>query len=154
MIWNRGIMFDDTEFDGSYQGGDIFLPGSQPFLHVNANGERFMNEDQCYPHELRRRREPARPLLVDRLGRQLLGRHRAVRHLRLLALFPAPSGTAFNADVYDCEAITKEHLDSFWLEPRIESGALKKQRHARRAGESDEVRRRPNRHVQGHHRTL
>ena len=42
-------MFDDTEFDGSYQGGDIFLPGSQPFLHVNANGERFMNEDQCYP---------------------------------------------------------------------------------------------------------
>lgn len=28
MIWNRGIMFDDTEFDGSYQGGDIFLPGS------------------------------------------------------------------------------------------------------------------------------
>lgn len=41
-------------------------------------------------------------------------------------LFPAPSGTAFNADVYDCEAITKEHLDSFWLEPRIESGALKK----------------------------
>ncbi|MFR1638085.1 MAG: hypothetical protein ACLSVD_02330 [Eggerthellaceae bacterium] len=38
MIWNRGIMFDDTEFDGSYQGGDIFLPGSQPFLHVNANG--------------------------------------------------------------------------------------------------------------------
>ena len=41
MIWNRGIMFDDTEFDGSYQGGDIFLPGSQPFLHVNANGERY-----------------------------------------------------------------------------------------------------------------
>ena len=30
-------------------GGDIFLPGSQPFLHVNVNGERFMNEDQCYP---------------------------------------------------------------------------------------------------------
>ena len=28
--------------------------------------------------------------------------------------------------MYDCEAITKEHLDSFWLEPRIESGALKK----------------------------
>ena len=42
------------------------------------------------------------------------------------ACAPAPSGTAFNADVYDCEAITKEHLDSFWLEPRIESGSLKK----------------------------
>ena len=63
---------------------------------------------------------------MDRLGRQLLGRHRAVRHLRLLAPVPRASGTAFNADVYDCEAITKEHLDSFWLEPRIESGALKK----------------------------
>ena len=28
--------------------------------------------------------------------------------------------------MYDCEAITKEHLDSFWLEPRIENGSLKK----------------------------
>ena len=37
------------EFNEDRMGGDIFLPGSQPFLHVNVNGERFMNEDQCYP---------------------------------------------------------------------------------------------------------
>ncbi|MFR7403716.1 MAG: FAD-binding protein [Coriobacteriaceae bacterium] len=41
-------------------------------------------------------------------------------------LYPAPSGTAFNADVYDCEAMSKEHLDEFWLNPRLEAGTLKK----------------------------
>lgn len=28
--------------------------------------------------------------------------------------------------MYDCEAITPEHLDEFWLNPRIENGSLKK----------------------------
>lgn len=49
MIWNRAILPDGFEFNEDRMGGDIFLPGSQPFLHVNVNGERFMNEDQCYP---------------------------------------------------------------------------------------------------------
>ena len=126
MIWNRGIMFDDTEFDGSYQGGDIFLPGSQPFLHVNANGERFMNEDQCYPMSYAGgANQPGHFswIVWDGSYWEDIERFDTCGCSRL---FPAPSGTAFNADVYDCEAITKEHLDSFWLEPRIESGALKK----------------------------
>ncbi|MEC4271802.1 hypothetical protein VJ923_01340 [Adlercreutzia sp. R25] len=108
------------------QSGDIFLPGSQPFLHVNINGERFMNEDQCYPMSY-------------------AGGARQPGHLSWIVwdgnywediaqfdtcgcscLYLAPSGTAFNADVYDCEALTKEHLDSFWLDPRLESGMLKK----------------------------
>ena len=70
--------------------------------------------------------KPARPLLVDRLGRQLLGRHRAVRHLRLLAPVPRAVGHRVQRRRVRLRAITKEHLDSFWLEPRIESGALKK----------------------------
>ena len=154
MIWNRGIMFDDTEFDGSYQGGDIFLPGSQPFLHVNANGERFMNEDQCYPMSYAGGAEPARPLLVDRLGRQLLGRHRAVRHVRMLAPVPRAVGHR----VQRRRVRLRGHHEGA---PRLVlAGAAHRERraeevrHARRAGESDEVRRRPNRHVQGHHRTL
>ena len=39
---------------------------------------------------------------------------------------PAPVGSAFNADVYDLEALTKEHLDSFWFEPVLADGTMKK----------------------------
>ena len=35
------------------------------------------------------------------------------------------SDLAFNADVYDLEALTKEHLESFWMAPVLENGALK-----------------------------
>ncbi len=126
MVWNRGIMFDDTEFDGSRMGGDIFLPGSQPFLHVNANGERFMNEDQCYPMSYAAgANQPGHFswIVWDGSYWEDIQKFDTCGCSRLT---PAPSGTAYNADVYDCEALTKEHLDSFWLEPRIESGALKK----------------------------
>ena len=125
MIWNRAILPDGFEFDGTYTGGDIFLPGSQPFLHVNARGERFMNEDQCYPMSYAAgANQPGHFSWIvwdgdywnDILQFDTCGCSR---------LAPAPSGTAFNADVYDCEAITKEHLDEFWLAPRIENGSLK-----------------------------
>ena len=126
MIWNRAILPDGFEFNDDRMGGDIFLPGSQPFLHVNINGERFMNEDQCYPMSY------------------AAGAHQPGHYSWIVwdgdywediqkfdtggcsRLTPAPSGTAFNADVYDCEQITKEHLDSFWLDPRLENGSLKK----------------------------
>ena len=48
MIWNRAILPDGFEFNEDRMGGDIFLPGSQPFLKVNRHGERFMNESQEY----------------------------------------------------------------------------------------------------------
>ena len=126
MIWNRAILPDGFEFDGSYTGGDIFLPGSQPFLHVNINGERFMNEDQCYPMSYAGgANQPGHYSWIvwdgnyweDIVQFDTCGCSR---------LAPAPAGTAFNADVYDCEAITPEHLDEFWLNPRIENGSLKK----------------------------
>ncbi|MEC4176341.1 FAD-dependent oxidoreductase [Adlercreutzia sp. R7] len=126
MIWNRAILPDGFEFSDDRMGGDIFLPGSQPFLHVNINGERFMNEDQCYP-------------MSYAAGAQQPGHFSWIvwdgNYWDDIAQFdtcgcsrlhPAPSGTAFNADVYDCEALTKEHLDSFWLEPRLQNGSLKK----------------------------
>ncbi len=126
MIWNRAILFDDTEFDGSYMGGDIFLPGSQPFLHVNANGERFMNEDQCYPMSYAAgANQPGHFSWIVWDG-NYWDDIKQFDTAGCSRLYPAPAGTAFNADVYDCEAMSKEHLDSFWLEPRIESGALKK----------------------------
>lgn len=78
MIWNRGIMNDDTNFGEPYT-GRIFLPGSQPFLHVNMNGERFMNEDQCYPMSYAAgANQPGH--FLDRLGRHVLGGHPALRH--------------------------------------------------------------------------
>ncbi len=125
MVWNRGLMNDDTEFDGTYQGA-IFSPGSQPFLHVNAKGERFMNEDLCYPMSFSAAiNQPGHyswqiwdsSYWEDIVKFDTCGCSR---------LAPAPSGTAFNADVYNCEALTKENVDSFWFAPNIESGAIKK----------------------------
>ena len=126
MIWNRAILPDGFEFNEDRMGGDIFLPGSQPFLHVNINGERFMNEDQCYP-------------MSYAMGSQQPGHFswivwdgnywddiKQFDTCGCSRLYPAPSGTAYNADVYDCEALTKEHLDEFWLNPRLENGSLKK----------------------------
>lgn len=126
MIWNRAILPDGFEFDGTYTGGDIFLPGSQPFLHVNINGERFMNEDQCYPMSYAGgANQPGHYSWIVWDGNywEDIVRFDTGGCSRLA---PAPSGTAFNADVYDCEAITREHLDEFWLNPRIENGSLKK----------------------------
>ena len=126
MIWNRAILPDGFEFDGTYTGGDIFLPGSQPFLHVNINGERFMNEDQCYPMSYAGgANQPGHYSWIVWDGNywEDIVRFDTCGCSRLA---PAPSGTAFNADVYDCEAITREHLDEFWLNPRIENGSLKK----------------------------
>ena len=126
MIWNRAILPDGFEFNDDRMGGDIFLPGSQPFLHVNINGERFMNEDQCYPMSYAAgANQPGHYswIVWDGDYWEDIQKFDTGGCSRLV---PAPSGTAFNADVYDCEQITKEHLDSFWLQPRLENGSLKK----------------------------
>ena len=126
MVWNRAILPDGYEFDGSRMGGDIFLPGSQPFLHVNVNGERFMNEDQCYPMSYAAGANQPRHyswIVWDGNYWEDIAQFDTCGCSRL---YPAPSGTAFNADVYDCEAMSKEHLDEFWLNPRLEAGTLKK----------------------------
>lgn len=126
MIWNRAILPDGFEFSDDRMGGDIFLPGSQPFLHVNINGERFMNEDQCYPMSYAAgAQQPGHFSWIVWDGNYWddIAQFDTCGCSRL---YPAPSGTAFNADVYDCEALTKEHLDSFWLEPRLQNGSLKK----------------------------
>ncbi|MEG0477022.1 MAG: FAD-dependent oxidoreductase [Raoultibacter sp.] len=125
MIWNRGLMNDDTAFGAPYS-GTMFLPGSQPFLHVNKLGERFSNEDKPYPMGFAAGvQQPGHfswsvwdaSYWEDMQQFQTTGCSRMV---------PAPSGTAANADVYDCEAFSKEHVDSFWFGPNLESGALKK----------------------------
>ena len=126
MIWNRAILPDGFEFNEDRMGGDIFLPGSQPFLHVNVNGERFMNEDQCYPMSYAAGANQPRHyswIVWDGNYWDDIAQFDTCGCSRL---YPAPSGTAFNADVYDCEAMSKEHLDEFWLNPRLEAGTLKK----------------------------
>ena len=125
MIWNRGLMNDDTEFGRPWQ-GQIFLPGSQPFLHVNANGERFMNEDQCYPMSYSGGLNQPGHFSWEIWDASYWDDIVQFDTCGCSRLAPAPSGTAFNADVYDCEAISKEHLDSFWFAPNLESGAIKK----------------------------
>lgn len=125
MIWNRGLMNDDTEFGRPWQ-GQIFLPGSQPFLHVNANGERFMNEDQCYPMSYSGGLNQPGHFSWEIWDASYWDDIVQFDTCGCSRLAPAPSGTAFNADVYDCEAMSKEHLDSFWFAPNLESGAIKK----------------------------
>lgn len=125
MVWNRAILPDDFEFNDDRSGGEIFLPGSQPFLHVNVNGERFMNEDQCYPMSYASAATQPKHyswIVWDANYWDDIAQFDTCGCSRL---YPAPSGTAFNADVYDCEALTKEHLDSYWLEPQLENGNLK-----------------------------
>ncbi|WP_139651943.1 FAD-dependent oxidoreductase [Raoultibacter phocaeensis] len=125
MIWNRGLMNDDTEFGRPWQ-GQIFLPGSQPFLHVNANGERFMNEDQCYPMSYSGGLNQPGHFSWEVWDESYWDDIVQFDTCGCSRLAPAPSGTAFNADVYDCEAMSKEHLDNFWFAPNLESGAIKK----------------------------
>lgn len=125
MVWNRALMDVDSTLGAPWQ-GTIFSPGSQPFLHVNANGERFMNEDLCYPMSYATAlNQPGRFSwsVWDESYWEDIAQFDTCGCSRL---YPAPSGTAFNADVYDCEALTKEHLDSYWFDPQIESGLLKK----------------------------
>jgi hypothetical protein len=125
MIWNRGLMNDDTEFGHPWQ-GQIFLPGSQPFLHVNANGERFMNEDLCYPMSYAGALNQPGHCSWEIWDSSYWDDIVQFDTGGCSRLAPAPSGTAFNADVYDLEAMSKEHLDNFWLAPALESGALKR----------------------------
>lgn len=125
LVWNRAILPDGYEFNDERMGADLFSPGSQPFLHVNINGERFMNEDQPYP-------------LSYGLGAHQPGHYswmvwdddywKDIEQFDTCGcsrLCPAPSGSALNADVYDGEALTKDHLDSFWIAPRLEQGLIK-----------------------------
>ena len=126
MIWNRAILPDGFEFNEDRMGGDIFLPGSQPFLHVNVNGERFMNEDQCYPMSYAAGANQPKHYSWIVWDGNYWDDIAQFDTCGCSHLYPAPSGTAFNADVYDCEAMSKEHLDEFWLNPRLEAGTLKK----------------------------
>lgn len=125
MIWNRGGMRDDTTFGAPYN-GEIFLPGSQPFLHVNINGERFMNEDQCYPMSYAQGcQQPGHCswMVFDNSYWEDIVKFDTCGCSRIA---PAPSGTAFNADVYTLEACGRENLDMYWIAPALESGVLKK----------------------------
>ncbi len=84
MIWNRGGMTDDTTFGKPYN-GELFIMGSQPYLHVNTCGERFMNEDQCYPMSYAMACNQPGHYSWGGVRRQVLRGRRALRHLRLLA---------------------------------------------------------------------
>ena len=99
---------------------------SFPYLLVNSKGERFMNEDQCYPMSYAAGANQPKHyswIVWDGNYWDDIAQFDTCGCSRL---YPAPSGTAFNADVYDCEAMSKEHLDEFWLNPRLEAGTLKK----------------------------
>lgn len=125
MVWNRGVVNDDEQV-GPDLGNPLFLPASQPFLRVNVRGERFMNEDSTYPEIYAQGTRQPKGFswqVFDGTYWEDIQRFDTCGCSRLA---PAPDGSAFNADVYDCEAMTKEHLDSFWMQPQLDSGALKK----------------------------
>ena len=125
MIWNRAILPDDFQF-GLDPMATVFLPGSQPFLHVNILGERFMNEDKPYPMSFSAGAHQPGHFSWEVWDGKYWEDIQRFDTTGCSRMSPAPSGTAANADVYDCEAMTKEHLDSYWLQPSLDSGALKK----------------------------
>ena len=95
-------------------------------LFVNVNGERFMNEDQCYPMSYAAGANQPKHYSWIVWDGNYWDDIAQFAPCGCSRLYPAPSGTAINADVYDCEAMSKEHLDEFWLNPRLEAGTLKK----------------------------
>lgn len=125
MIWNRGGMTDDTTFGKPYN-GSLFIMGSQPYLHVNARGERFMNEDQCYPMSYAMGCNQPGHFSWEVFDAKYYEDAERFDTCGCSRIVPAPSGTAFNADVYSLEAVGKENLDNFWIGPALESGVLKK----------------------------
>ena len=125
MIWNRGGMTDDTTFGKPYN-GNLFIMGSQPYLHVNTLGERFMNEDQCYPMSYAMGCNQPGHYSWEVFDAKYYEDAERFDTCGCSRIVPAPSGTAFNADVYSLEACGKENLDNFWIKPALESGVLKK----------------------------
>lgn len=125
MIWNRGGMTDDTTFGKPYN-GSLFIIGSQPYLHVNTRGERFMNEDQCYPMSYAMGCNQPGHFSWEVFDAKYYEDAERFDTCGCSRIVPAPSGTAFNADVYSLEAVGKENLDNFWIGPALESGVLKK----------------------------
>ena len=125
MIWNRGGMADDTTF-GKPCNGSLFIMGSQPYLHVNTRGERFMNEDQCYPMSYAMGCNQPGHFSWEVFDAKYYEDAERFDTCGCSRIVPAPSGTAFNADVYSLEAVGKENLDNFWIGPALESGVLKK----------------------------
>lgn len=125
MIWNRGGMTDDTTFGKPYN-GSLFIMGSQPYLHVNTRGERFMNEDQCYPMSYAMGCNQPGHFSWEVFDAKYYEDAERFDTCGCSRIVPAPSGTAFNADVYSLEACGKENLDNFWIGPALESGVLKK----------------------------
>lgn len=125
MIWNRGGMADDTTFGKPYT-GSLFIMGSQPYLHVNTRGERFMNEDQCYPMSYAMGCNQPGHFSWEVFDAKYYEDAERFDTCGCSRIVPAPSGTAFNADVYSLEAVGKENLDNFWIGPALESGVLKK----------------------------
>lgn len=125
MVWNRGTVRDDEQL-GPECANPMFLPSSQPFLRVNVHGERFMNEDSTYPEIFSQGQRQPKGFswqVFDGTYWEDIQRFDTGGCSRLTT---APDGSAFNADVYDLQAFSKEHLDSFWLQPVLDEGILKK----------------------------
>ncbi len=125
MVWNRSVV-DDSEEIGPEKAQPLFLPASQPFLRVNVHGERFMNEDSTYPEIYAQDTRQPRGFswqVFDGTYWEDIQRFDTGGCSRLT---PAPDGSAFNADVYNCEALSEEHLDSAWMQPMLDAGILKK----------------------------
>ena len=125
MIWNRGGMTDDTTFGKPYN-GELFIMGSQPYLHVNTRGERFMNEDQCYPMSYAMACNQPGHYSWEVFDGKYYEDAERFDTCGCSRIVPAPSGTAFNADVYSLEAVGKDNLDNFWIGPALQNGVLKK----------------------------
>lgn len=125
MVWNRGVVYDDEKV-GPDLGNKLFLPASQPFLRVNVHGERIMNEDSTYPEIYAMGTRQPKGFTWQVFDSTYWEDIQRFDTCGCSRLYPAPDGSAFNADVYDCEALTKEHLDSFWMQPVLDNGALKK----------------------------
>lgn len=109
MIWNRGGMTDDTTFGKPYN-GELFIMGSQPYLHVNIHGERFMNEDQCYPMSYAMGCNQPGHYSWEVFDGKYYEDAERFDTCGCSRIVPAPSGTAFNTDVYSLEAVGKDNL--------------------------------------------
>ncbi len=128
VAFNRAAVDEDHHVGEPYTNGldDIWWPGSQPWLKVNTQGERFMNENGPYDYQIYGGITQPKKFWFQIFDSNYWDDVNAF-HTTICSRLVAAKG-ARNSEVlpgvHPCQ--TKEEFDSVFMAPALKSGKLKK----------------------------